>query len=89
MTESVKTKTSSASSEMSEMEFKFSKFSLISSKALCLGVCEPTKRFAAQSTASFCHTDKKKNIYFLRVWFCVTGKVNRHFSVKMKKYLYV
>ena len=51
MTESVKTKKSCVSWKMFEIEFKFSKFSSARSKALCLGVFEPTKRLAAQSTA--------------------------------------
>ena len=51
MTESVKTKKSFVSWKIFEMEFKFSRFSLITSKALCLGVSEPTKQLAAQRTA--------------------------------------
>ena len=42
------------------------------SNSLCLGVSEPTKRLAAQSTA-----------YTLRN--CVTDKVNKHLSKKIKK----
>ena len=36
--------------KMLEMEFKFIKFLLKKSKALCLGISERTKRLAAQST---------------------------------------
>ena len=51
ITESVKTKKLSVSWKMLEIEFKFSKFSSIRSKALCLGISEQTKWLAAQSLA--------------------------------------
>ena len=39
------------SSSILELEFKFSKISSMRSKALCLGLSEPTKWLTAQSTA--------------------------------------
>ena len=44
ITESVKTEQSRVSWKMFQMEFKFSKLSLIRSKALCLEISELTKR---------------------------------------------
>ena len=52
------------------MEFKFSKFSPIRSKALYLGIPKPTKPLDAQSI---------QNTLYL------TGKVNRHLAKEMKK----
>ena len=51
MTESVKTRKSRVSLKMFEIEFKFSKFSLIRLKALCFDISETTKGFTAQSIA--------------------------------------
>ena len=51
ITESVKIKKLSVSWKMFEIEFKFSKFLSIRSKALCLGISEQTKRLAAHSIA--------------------------------------
>ena len=48
--ESVRTKKLCVSWKMFEIEFKFSKFLSIMSKALRLGISEPAKRLAAQST---------------------------------------
>ena len=42
------------------MEFKFSKFSSIRSKALCLSISKPTKRLAAQSTARALRNRQRK-----------------------------
>ena len=57
---------------MFKMEFKFSKFSSIRSKALYLGISEPTERLAAHRTAypllnrqgklAFIKENEKKNV---------------------------
>ena len=51
VTESFKTQKSCISWRMFKMEFKFSGFLAIRSKALCLGLSEPAGRLVAQSTA--------------------------------------
>ena len=48
---------------MFKMEFKFSKFSSIRSKALYLGISEPTKRLAAQRIAYALRNRQGKQVF--------------------------
>ena len=61
MTESVKTKKSCFS------KFRFSKFLSIRSKALCLGVSEPTKWLAAQSAAYVLRNRQGKHAFIKKM----------------------
>ena len=64
MTEFVKNKKSCVFWKMFEMEFKFSKFSPIRSNTLFLGVSQPTKRSATQSTAYILRNLQDKQSFF-------------------------
>ena len=64
MTEFVKTTKSCVFWKMFEMEFKFSNISWIRSKTLFLGVSQPTKRSATQSTAYILRNLESKHAFF-------------------------
>ena len=65
MTESVKTEKPCVSWKMFGIKFKFSR-----SKALCLGVSEPTKRLPAQSTAYVLPNRQGKQAFVKKKYLC-------------------
>ena len=81
---SVKTKKSCVSCKIFEMEFKFSKL-----VKMCLGVSEPTKQLAAQSTAYALGNRQGKQAFIKKKKKIKKKQPNNDFSVLESCQLYI